>query len=88
MDDSKAYTRPWVNPPKLHKLEPTWEIAEWFCVIDEENAYSEAVTSRHYTEVKEVKEVKEGKETTKSPGSRLAKVLSSASFTSFTSSTS
>ncbi len=43
MDDPKAYTKPWVNPPKLHKLEPGWEIAEWFCVIDEENAYSEAV---------------------------------------------
>jgi hypothetical protein len=43
MDDPKAYTKIWVNPPKLHKLEPTWEIAEWFCVIDEENAYSETV---------------------------------------------
>jgi hypothetical protein len=43
MDDPKAYTKPWINPPKLHKLEPGWEIAEWFCVIDEENAYSEAI---------------------------------------------
>jgi hypothetical protein len=43
MDDPKAYTKVWANPPKLHKLEPTWEIAEWFCVIEEENTYSDAV---------------------------------------------
>jgi hypothetical protein len=43
MDDPKAYTTIWVNPPKLHKLEPTWEIAEWFCVIEEENTYSEEI---------------------------------------------
>jgi hypothetical protein len=43
MDDPKAYKRIWVNPPKLHKLEPTWEIAEWFCVPEEENAYSDAI---------------------------------------------
>jgi hypothetical protein len=43
MDDPKAYTKVWVSPPKLHKLEPTWEIAEWFCVTEEENAYSETV---------------------------------------------
>jgi hypothetical protein len=43
MDDPKAYTNIWVNPPKLHKLEPKWEIAEWFCVIEEENAYSDAI---------------------------------------------
>jgi hypothetical protein len=43
MDDPKAYTKTWVNPPKLHKLEPGWEIAEWFCVIEEENAYSDAI---------------------------------------------
>ena len=43
MDDPKAYTKVWVSPPKLHKLEPTWEIAEWFCVVDEENQYSNTV---------------------------------------------
>ena len=43
IDDPKAYTKPWVSPPKLHKLEPGWEIAEWFCVLDEDNAYDEAV---------------------------------------------
>ncbi len=43
MDDPKAYTKIWVNPPKLHKLEPKWEIAEWFCVIEEENAYSDVI---------------------------------------------
>lgn len=31
------------QPPKLHKLEPGWEIAEWFCVLEEDNAYDEAV---------------------------------------------
>jgi hypothetical protein len=43
IDDPKAYTKPWVSPPKLHKLEPMWEIAEWFCVMEEENAYSDAI---------------------------------------------
>jgi len=43
IDDPKAYTKPWVSPPKLHKLEPAWEIAEWFCVLDEDNAYDEVV---------------------------------------------
>ena len=43
IDDPKAYTKPWISPPKLHKLEPVWEIAEWFCVPDEDNAYDEAV---------------------------------------------
>ena len=43
IDDPKAYTKPWVSPPKLHKLEPGWEIAEWFCVLDEANAYDEVV---------------------------------------------
>ena len=43
IDDPKAYTKVWVSPPKLHKLEPTWEIAEWFCAIDEEKAYDDAV---------------------------------------------
>jgi hypothetical protein len=32
-----------VNPPKLHKLESGWEIAEWFCVIEDENAYSDEI---------------------------------------------
>jgi hypothetical protein len=32
-----------VSPPKLHKLEPGWDIAEWFCVLDEDNAYDEVV---------------------------------------------
>jgi hypothetical protein len=43
IDDPKAYTKPWVSPPKLHKLEPGWEIAEWFCVLDEDNAYDQVV---------------------------------------------
>jgi hypothetical protein len=43
IDDPKAYTKPWVSPPKLHKLEPGWEIAEWFCVVDEDNAYDQTV---------------------------------------------
>jgi hypothetical protein len=43
IDDPKAYTKPWISPPKLHKLEPGWEIAEWFCVLDEDKAYDEVV---------------------------------------------
>jgi len=43
IDDPKAYTMTWVSPPKLHKLEPGWEIAEWFCVLDEDNAYDQVV---------------------------------------------
>jgi hypothetical protein len=43
MDDPKAYTKPWVNPPQRFKLEPGWEIAEFFCIPDEENSYGDAV---------------------------------------------
>ena len=43
IDDPKAYTKVWVSPPKLHKLEPGWEIAEWFCVLEEHKAYDEVV---------------------------------------------
>ncbi len=43
IDDPKAYTKTWISPPKLHKLEPGWEIAEWFCVLDEDNAYDKVV---------------------------------------------
>ncbi len=43
IDDPKVYTKPWVSPPKLHKLEPGWELAEWFCVLDENKAYDQVV---------------------------------------------
>jgi len=43
IDDPKSYTKAWVSPPKLHKLEPGWEIAEWFCVVDEDKAYDQVV---------------------------------------------
>lgn len=43
IDDPKAYTKTWVSPPKLYKLEPGWEIAEWFCVLDEDKTYDETV---------------------------------------------
>ena len=43
IDDPKSYTKPWVSPPKLHKLEPGWEIAEWFCVPDEDKAYDQVI---------------------------------------------
>ncbi len=43
IDDPKSYTKTWVSPPKLHKLEPGWEIAEWFCVLDEDKVYDETV---------------------------------------------
>lgn len=43
IDDPKSYTKPWVSPPKLHKLESGWEIAEWFCVAEEDKAYDDVV---------------------------------------------
>jgi hypothetical protein len=43
IDDPKSYTKVWVSPPKLHKLEPGWEIAEWFCIVDEDKAYDNVV---------------------------------------------
>jgi hypothetical protein len=43
IDDPKSYTKPWVSPPKLHKLEPGWEIAEWFCTVEEDKAYDDVV---------------------------------------------
>ena len=32
-----------VNESKQYNLEPKWEIGEHYCVIDEENAYGDAV---------------------------------------------
>jgi hypothetical protein len=43
IDDPKSYTQTWVSPPKLHKLEPTWEIAEWFCASSELATYDKDV---------------------------------------------
>jgi hypothetical protein len=43
IDDPRVYTKPWVSPPKLHKLEPGWELAEWFCVLDENKDYDQVV---------------------------------------------
>ena len=43
IDDPKSYTRPWVSPPKLHKLETGWEIAEWFCIPEEDKSYDDTV---------------------------------------------
>jgi hypothetical protein len=43
IDDPKSYTKQWVSPPKLHKLESGWEIAEWFCAADEDKAYDEVI---------------------------------------------
>jgi hypothetical protein len=43
MNDPKSYTKPWVSPPQKFKLEPSWEIAEFFCIPDEENSYGDAV---------------------------------------------
>jgi hypothetical protein len=43
IDDPKAYAKPWVNQPKQYNLEPTWEIGEHYCVIDEESAYGDAI---------------------------------------------
>jgi len=33
----------WACPPKLHKVEPGWEIAEWFCFLDENRDYDQVV---------------------------------------------
>src|ERR1700730_8583962 len=44
IDDPKAYAKIWVNPPKLHKLEPTWEMAEWPCIVDKQKGYDEEVS--------------------------------------------
>jgi hypothetical protein len=43
IEDPKVYTKPWISPPKLHKREPGWELAEWFCVLDENKDYDQAV---------------------------------------------
>jgi len=43
IEDPKVYAKPLVSPPKLHKLEPGWEIAEWFCVLDENKYYDQVV---------------------------------------------
>jgi hypothetical protein len=43
IDDPKSYTKVWVSPPKLHKLEPKWEIAEWFCASSEIQTYDKDV---------------------------------------------
>ena len=43
IDDPKSYTKVWVSPPKLHKLEPKWEIAEWFCASSELQTYDQDV---------------------------------------------
>jgi len=46
MDDPKAYTKVWTSPPKLHKLEPTWDFSEFFCTIQEESSYEQSVSKR------------------------------------------
>jgi hypothetical protein len=43
IDDPKSYTAKWVSPPKLHKLEPKWEIGEWFCAASENQVYDKEV---------------------------------------------
>jgi len=43
IEDPKAYTKPWVNPPFSFTLEPKWEIMEHFCIIDEEAAYGDKI---------------------------------------------
>jgi hypothetical protein len=43
MDDPKAYTQKWISAPRVYKLEPGWELGEFFCVLSEEEAYSDRV---------------------------------------------
>jgi hypothetical protein len=43
IEDPKSYTAKWISPPKLHKLEPKWEIGEWFCAASENQVYDKDV---------------------------------------------
>jgi hypothetical protein len=43
MDDPKAYTDKWISAPRVYKREPGWELGEFFCVVDEEDSYSDRV---------------------------------------------
>jgi len=43
IEDPKAYKGIWVNQPKLYNLHTDWEIAEHYCVIDEELSYGDAI---------------------------------------------
>jgi hypothetical protein len=43
IDDPKTYTKPWVGQPKLYTLKPNWEIAEWYCTLDDENQYDNKI---------------------------------------------
>ena len=42
INDPKAYTKVWVNPPKGYNLK-SWEIGEHYCVIEEEAAYENKI---------------------------------------------
>jgi hypothetical protein len=43
IEDPKASKGVWVNQPKLYNLHTDWEIAEHYCVIDEELSYGDAI---------------------------------------------
>ena len=46
INDPKSYTKVWVSPPKLYKPERGWEIAEWFCIPDENKPYDDTIRKR------------------------------------------
>ena len=43
VDDSKAYTKPWVGKPKLYVLKPEWDIMEWYCTPDDIAQFDQSV---------------------------------------------
>ena len=43
IEDPKAYTKVWVNPPKHFHLHADWELFEHFCVPEEESAYAKHI---------------------------------------------
>jgi hypothetical protein len=42
IDDPKAYTKTWVNPPKKYGLKD-WELDEHYCTIEEETSYGNGI---------------------------------------------
>jgi hypothetical protein len=43
IDDPKAYTAVWVGKPHLYKLEPDWDILNYYCTIDDIKQYDKDV---------------------------------------------
>ena len=41
--DPKAYTQPWVNPPRVYLLKPKYEMQEALCVPEDEQSFLKSV---------------------------------------------